>query len=266
MQSQFNALGIPYVRVVAVNASDLTMTSLLDAVWPDGYWLGRRSAAYTKSEGGQGLVASPLLGRYITSSEVACYLSHRQAISKFVDSGMMWACIFEDDVQLCDDLLMILEGIAGKTDYAIVKLQGQLPYHFDIGQRVMDISNWSVRFRFKPSTGAAAYFITRTAAITLLTSLYPIREPYDNWLRQYWRHGIPVYELSPFVVNQVAIFQSRITERELSAQPHMELFRIARLVLAPIKFWYKTLRVLRRLAFFIRMGSRLREQHGERNT
>jgi GR25 family glycosyltransferase involved in LPS biosynthesis len=258
MESQFKALGISYERIEAVKASDITMSYLLDTVRPDGRWLGQKSGACIKSASGQGMLALPLLGRYITSSEVACYMSHRKAIARFVDSGSSRTCIFEDDVELGDDLVAILEAIAGKTDYAIVKLHGILPYHFDIGQRVMDLSNWSVRFRFKPSTGASAYFITRAAAVTLLASLSPIREPYDNWLRQYWRHGIPVYELSPFAVKQATKFQSTITERDLSVQPSVEFTRIARMMLAPIKFWYKTLRVLRRLAFFIRMGGKLR--------
>lgn len=251
MQEQFSTRGIVFERVDAVDASNIPADDILRSVQPEGAWMGSKSDRYVKSEANEVMVPSPILGRYITAGEVACYVSHMKALSEFVDSGLPYTCIFEDDVELDVDFAAVVKELAERVQYGIVKLEGLGLYDINVGRKVATACGRKVLFRFKPSTGAAAYFITRAAAKKLLASLAPIREPYDSWLRQYWRHQIPVYELSPFIARQAAHFGSSISCR--SAQPQVRYARHALTMLKPIKFWYKTARVLRRFVFLAGM-------------
>jgi len=255
VQAQFDALGMTFERIAAVDATKITLADVSDTVRPEGAWMGRAAKQFVTAANGQPMVASPILGRYITVGEVACFQSHIKAISKFIESGAPYACIFEDDVELAPDLATVVDAVATKIDYGIVKLEGLAAYEHDIGRKIVDVGSRSVRFRFKPATGAAGYFMTRAAAVKFLATLHPIREPYDSWLRQYWRHGIPLYEVSPFPAKQAPAFLSAIYDRR--DQPKVEYISAARLLLAPIKFWYKTLRVVRRFAFFAVWGRKL---------
>jgi glycosyl transferase family 25 len=198
-------------------------------------------------------VFSPLLGRYITAGEIACYLSHAAAISRFVESRADYACIFEDDVQLSPDIVEVICALQQKMGRGIVKLEGIRRYDIDLRWTVESLANWSVLFRFKPTTGAGAYFLTRSAAVAFQKRLFPIKEPFDSWLRAYWRHQIPVYELFPFVASQVAKFDSSILDRD--RQPKGRVAKTYRPWMGAVKFWLKTVRVLQRIVFFVKWQS-----------
>lgn len=247
MTDQFRKFGIPAERVAAIDAAQ-GRRGLAEEIHPDAEWLiaPEKRIRFINDHAA---VASPLLGRWITAGEIACYLSHYQAISQFLDSDADFACILEDDVRLSEEFIETIKFLEQRAPNAIVKLEGIRRYRIDIRWPVLLSRGRRIVFRFKPTTGAAAYFLTRSVAANLRRSLIPIREPYDSWLRQYWRHLIPVYETEPFVAHQDSQFNSSISSRD--RQPEISIRAEFKRFMGGIKFWFKTERVLRRMFFFL---------------
>lgn len=50
-------------------------------------------------------------GRYLTGGEVGCFLSHREAVQRFLDSGMAYGLVLEDDVHLPEDIVETLRDL-----------------------------------------------------------------------------------------------------------------------------------------------------------
>lgn len=48
-------------------------------------------------------------GRELLGSEIGCYLSHKKALQRFVESGSAWGLILEDDLNLCDGFKSIIQ-------------------------------------------------------------------------------------------------------------------------------------------------------------
>ncbi len=251
MTDQFAALGIAAERVAAVDAKTITTAYLEENVHPDCAWLAEKDSTIQVMNG-QGIVYAPLLTRYLTAGEIGCYLSHARTLSHFLESGEDCACILEDDARLSPDLPDVLAALGTRIGHAIVKLEGVQRHSIDLRWPVAKAGQRSVMFRFKPTAGSAGYFVTRSSARALLDSMFPIREPYDGWFRQYWRHGISVYEVSPFPVEQEMSFVTALPNR--INQPNAIIKAKFRPVLGAIKFAFKTLRVIRRGIFFATMA------------
>jgi glycosyl transferase family 25 len=249
--AQFGRLGLSFERIEAIDANRVTREIVAQFVKPRLAWIG--APAQRVRARGDGLeVFIPEIKRYLTAGEIGCYLSHIEALQQFVQSGHWAAVILEDDIELDGAILQqaeILEALRGKP--VIVKLEGIQYADLNFAITVFRRGNTVLRAPFKPSAGAAAYFVTREAAVRLVPRLLPIRQPYDLWLRKYWSHGLPVLEWRPFVARQKQL-ESLIAGR--NAQPAIQLTRGEKLMLAPLRFWLKTIRVLLRAAFVGRMA------------
>ena len=144
----------------------------------------------------------PEVGRYFVAGEIACYLSHGRALQEFLDSGAPSALIFEDDAEIDADIADVIDVIDRlPLRPRIVKLEG-IQASYETNYPVAKIGQRNVMMMLKPSTGAAGYYINRAGVEQILPRLFPIREPFDAFLRQYWSHGIEVLETRPFPVRQ----------------------------------------------------------------
>jgi len=147
MQERAAALGLALDRVAAV-----------DAVGANPAMLDRWFAA------------SGPLGE-IPMGDKACFLSHRAAWQQFVESGQAHAVFLEDDVALSSGAAALLASNAWiPPDIAVVKLEHYGPP----GQRVLlaDLRAAAPGLQLgrmlSRHTGAAAYILSRTAALILL--------------------------------------------------------------------------------------------------
>ena len=117
-------------------------------------------------------------------------------------SGADAAVIFEDDVEIDADTADVIAAIEGLPPRArIVKLEG-IQQSYEAHFPVASIGERNIMMMLKPSTGAAGYYINRAAAEQILPRLFPVREPFDAFLRQYWLHGVDLLEARPFPVRQ----------------------------------------------------------------
>ena len=104
ISGQLQRLGLPYARLPAVDAQALT----------PGQRASLDEPGYRRRHG-----MTPLGG------ELGCYLSHVEAMRRFLASDAEFGLILEDDVLLHDSLPEVLRGLlrhAGRWD--MVKLSG----------------------------------------------------------------------------------------------------------------------------------------------
>ncbi|MBD2820340.1 glycosyltransferase family 25 protein [Xenorhabdus sp. 42] len=70
--------------------------------------------------------SSKLFGRkFLTPSELGCFLSHSKAINEFLESNNRWLLILEDDVSVNTNLMQFLSKIENLEDNSIYILGGQ---------------------------------------------------------------------------------------------------------------------------------------------
>ena len=175
---QLQKLGLPFVRLPAVDARALT----------DDQRAALDEAGYRRKHG-----MAPLPG------ELGCYLSHVAAMRLFVSSDAEFALILEDDVLLHDSLPAVLQGLmqnAGRWDMA--KLSA---VHSGTPQPVLEVApgHW-LAVMLSRCTGASAYVVNRRAAQAYLREpggLLPMQLPYDHVFDQGWRFHLKVRLVTP---------------------------------------------------------------------
>ncbi len=201
MDIQLQALRLPYERIAAVDAANVTEAMATSVTAPRLGALFKGMPGYRQNAKSGPAMYWPEVGRYFVAGEIACYLSHGRALQAFVDSGADAALIFEDDAEIDEDIADVIDVIHRLPRARIVKLEG-IQASYETNYPVARIGERNVMMMLKPSTGAAGYYINRAGAEQILPRLFPIREPFDAFLRQYWSHGVEVLETRPFPVRQ----------------------------------------------------------------
>lgn len=153
-------------------------------------------------------------GRDMTRAEMACYASHRALWQLCVDHGKS-IIIMEDDVEPTKEWKEGIFALQSKLpDCGYVRLdparkRKQKLVHTHNGYRFIRL----LRCPF----GAHAYAITPNTAAQFLSCSTVIEAPVDVFIKQFWRHGVPLYRQDPSMVKhrQDALI-STITGREKS--------------------------------------------------
>jgi glycosyl transferase, family 25 len=113
-----------------------------------------------------------------------------------VESGLPAGVIMEDDVELVAEFDAKVRAILARLPQnAMVKL-----VHYRLGG-FLQVARLDGDIRvgacaFGPEGSAAAYALTRSAALKLLKALAPMTLPYDVALGRGWGNGVRVYNLA----------------------------------------------------------------------
>jgi glycosyl transferase, family 25 len=202
MESQLRSFPMAHERISASDAANVTKEMMSAVAAPRLGRLFRNMSGYHRSEESSPAMFWPEIGRYLVAGEIACYLSHVRALQTFLASDADHALILEDDVEIDADIVDVLSVIGGLQQRPrIVKLEG-LQASRDVHYPVASIGPRDILMMFKPTTGAAGYYINRAGAAVIVSRALPVREPFDAFLRQYWLHGVEVLEARPFPVRQ----------------------------------------------------------------
>jgi len=174
-RAQLDALGLPWTRLVAVDARALRpeQAALLD------------EPAYRRKHG-----MAPSMG------ELGCYLSHLEAMRALLASPHEFALILEDDVLLHASLPAVLEGlVAHAARWDMVKLSA---VHSGTPVRYAQVApgHW-LAVMLSRCTGASAYVVSRAAAEAYLAGMLPMSLPYDHAFDHGWRLGLKVRLVTP---------------------------------------------------------------------
>ncbi|MDP3222923.1 MAG: glycosyltransferase family 25 protein [Rubrivivax sp.] len=172
---QLQRLKLDFQRIAAVDARALT---------PD-----QRAAldepAYRRKHG-----MTPVLG------ELGCYLSHVEAMHRFLASDAAFALVLEDDVLLHDSLPAVLQGLmAQPMRWDVAKLSA---VHSGTPVPCATVApGHQLAVMLSRCTGSSAYLMNRRAAQAYADGLLPMSLPYDHVFDQGWRFGLKFRLVTP---------------------------------------------------------------------
>jgi len=175
---QLERLRLPWQRLPAVDARALTPTqrALLD------------EPAFHRRHG-----MTPLPG------ELGCYLSHVEAMRRFLASDAQAALVLEDDIRLHDTVPAVLAALMrcpGRWD--VVKLSA---VHSGTPVPVADLGDGhALAVMLSKCTAASAYLLNRRAAQAYLRphgGLLPMTLPFDHEFDRAWRYGLKLRLVTP---------------------------------------------------------------------
>lgn len=134
----------------------------------------------------------------IPIGQIGCFLSHRLAWEKCVQTGRL-TLVFEDDFQLLQELSDII-ALAQQhaKDFDILRLQGM---ETDCPNTVVQACENSQLVRHhRDPLGATAYFVKPSAAKILLEKSRRFHAPVDDFIFHDWIHGLTLLALLPYPV------------------------------------------------------------------
>ncbi len=175
MQSQLDAMGLPYTRFVGIDGKACAEQ------------LARRAdaEAYARNMG------SPIL-----PGKMGCYASHVTVWETFLASDKDVALILEDDVVFHDDFLQALDIALAHSDRWDTLRFNCIRAKLPVSQG--KLGTYTLNAYIGPFTGNAAYLIHRSVAERLLPNLWPQTRAFDHELNRFFRHDFRQFGLEPF--------------------------------------------------------------------
>jgi glycosyl transferase family 25 len=157
--------------------------------------------------------------RPLSTGEIGCYASHLAVWKQFLDSGQGAIAIFEDDIDIDEDLAYVLDAIGrAPVEGDLVKLIGRPRENILVRMPLMPGRDL-VRYRRVPSL-TGAYVLTRSGAQKLVAHRQPFGRPVDVDIRYWWECGLQVLGIHPYPVRGGASSRwTTIQNRDLSARP-----------------------------------------------
>jgi glycosyl transferase family 25 len=148
---------------------------------------------------------------HLKANEVACVLSHKAALEKFLSGGGAAAVVLEDDAVLSERFMPFVEAvIKSPIPWSAVNLENRNGKHlrpalvrfgFGVG---LYASAWL-------SKGSTGWLYSRSGAELIVRSLSRFRHAYDTHMGFFWRHGITPLCAHPPVVSPRSDLASTIS-------------------------------------------------------
>jgi len=163
-----------------------------------------------------------LWSQEMTYGEVACFLSHKRALEQLIADGAPYGIIFEDDILLGVGATKILSSADWVPDEAeIVKLETS-------GKKVqlgppqhVAIKGFSLAYIKNTHIMAAAYLISRQAALRLVSLMEEASAPFDHFLFNFSLGIAPhfiLFQIDPAPVIQTVLPSTLEGERAIIKQ------------------------------------------------
>jgi len=145
--------------------------------------------------------------RIFTLVEEACFASHILALKAFLAGEHHYAVILEDDAMPAEAsgaaLVAALQKLtSGGVAFDIVKIEGNRRPGRRWALRVADLGRAKLVRSLRPSSGGAAYMVTRDAARRLIERAGALPLPVDDFISNPGLHGCDVMHLSPWLIVQ----------------------------------------------------------------
>lgn len=175
MQEKLSKLGLKFVRVPAIDGKKTEFTD--KQVNAKKYSL--------------------LHGKYITPTEVACYISHYNTMVEFLKSDKKFALVLEDDMIFSDKFLDVLSALLKKSDdWDLVKLNGG---HSGGNVKYRNIlPNVNLVWNLFHQSKTGAYLMNRKAAESYVKKMLPMFVPIDHEYIKFWKYGLRGFSVFPF--------------------------------------------------------------------
>lgn len=147
--------------------------------------------------------------RELTKGEIGCFLSHKKAWERLIESGERWACIVEDDVTFSDrapKYLLSENWIPENADVIQLHTQNAIPEYRKVKRRSIHVMDAELITPFFPDPlGAMAYIISRESAKVAIQGSSLIAWAVDDYLfafKSKFSRDTEIYRLNPAVVKE----------------------------------------------------------------
>ena len=138
-------------------------------------------------------------------SEIGCYMSHRIALSTFVnDTGSDILLLLEDDVEAHIELSRDIEEWLRVVDTPLPTMLKLFTKRAVTGSVVTSVAGIKIRRPNRIPLGCQAQLINKPAAIKLLAFSAPFDKPIDVDYQLWWRHGVDVLCTEISLFNEVS--------------------------------------------------------------
>ncbi len=136
-------------------------------------------------------------GKYITATEVACYISHYNTLRKFLKSDKKYALILEDDIAFSKNFLLILKTLLKKSEtWDFIKFNGA---HSGGNIKYESIlPNVDLVFNLFHQSKSGAYLLNKRAARAYVSKMLPMFVPVDHEYIKFWKYDLRGFSVSPF--------------------------------------------------------------------
>ena len=137
-------------------------------------------------------------GRIVMNNEIGCFISHYEALKKFIETGADVGLILEDDMEFVPDFKQVLSDLMSKDDWDIVKLYGT---HRGGKIRVRKLLGGKYRLVKNAfhQNKSGAYMIKRAAAEKYVAKMLPMIVPHDHEYIKYWKYRVRGRSIFPNV-------------------------------------------------------------------
>lgn len=177
--------------------------------------------------------------RGLSEAEIACVLSHRRAVSSFLESDAKFAVVLEDDAILAPDFAPRLQTVLAAAErWSIVRLETRLsetdsPVAVELGD-----GSALVRRR-KWTLGGTAILYNRASATAFLKGSASFFEAFDNLVGRPYVVGDVILELEPPIVQEKKAAPSTI-EATRGGDAKNKRMRLGwRLAMAAHRLWWR---------------------------
>lgn len=150
----------------------------------------------------------------LSLGEIACYMSHRKAWQKLLDSDHEAAVILEDDIDVTSGLRTVVDdSLLSLPDWDLIKIAQ--PFKPKVATPITPFHDLTlVDYRQdKPPMGACGYVVSRRGARKLLACERFFR-PVDVDMQWQWETGCHVQGLTPYCVDNTHQHGSDILDTE----------------------------------------------------
>jgi glycosyl transferase family 25 len=189
--------------------------------------------------------------RDMSLNEIACAVSHKLALERFLDSQAEFGLILEDDAYMAPAALRQLSELIAfhAVTFDLIKLGGY-GSRLAPGRVVAQSSTVHLVAVVSPTVCSHAYLVSRSGAEKLARTILPVREPFDAFLRNVYKHRCAIFETSPWLATTSDdADQSTIGERLTSRRGSPSIWKTLRSAAFRIRY-----NVLRRLFNLRRFG------------
>jgi len=182
MQQAFDAAGISFTRISAVDGHALSDSDIKRFQSREGYW------------------------GWLTPGEIGCFLSHRLCWQTILDGDDNYAAIFEDDVLVGEEAEAILSSSAWiPADADIIKLESAGSRIYVDRMSASEICGRSVKRLRSSHYCTGGYIVSKKGARYLLETSQVFSDAVDDFLfsaQVLARGQLALYQLSPAICIQ----------------------------------------------------------------
>lgn len=140
--------------------------------------------------------------RALTRAEVGCLLSHRKALTEFLNSDHEFSVILEDDAVFNADFVELLPHLCAMNgNWEVLKLENR-----EIEPQmlqVMQCHQYQVFSPRSPHLGSTAILYTRSGAQKTLNMNQRFSVAFDTQFKWSWQHQLQIFQIYPSLVWEV---------------------------------------------------------------